>query len=263
MTNNPSPSLRRLFFIGGGGRALTGKDGGMEDHCLSLAGPNPRIAYIPTATGDSEERIRSFLESFGLKEPDVKVVRLFDMDKTLNDYKSLKDFLADRNLIYVGGGNTANLLAIWRVHNLDNILREKWERGEAVMGGRSAGAICWSLGGTTDSFGGIQPLRGGLGLVPLFINPHHDEDSGKEPALQRRPRVFEGLIDDLSRKDGRLEDPAGLGIPNGVAGIYTPDAPEDERWRFVQSDRPELKGVTHVRLRDGNLVSELLPIEQL
>ena len=88
-----------------------------------------------------------------------------------------------QDVIYVGGGNTANMLAVWRVHGVDKLLREAWESG-TVLCGVSAGAICWFEAGLTDSFGpDLQPLHGGLGFLPGSFCPHYDGEAARRPGF--------------------------------------------------------------------------------
>ena len=124
----------------------------------------PRVCYLPTAGGDSERNIARFYSAFA-RRSEASHVSLFD--RTVLD---LEGFLLGQDAIYVGGGNTANMLAIWRVHGLDRILRRAWDDG-IVLAGRSAGSICWFEGGTTDSLGGLDPLRDGLGFLPGSHSP--------------------------------------------------------------------------------------------
>jgi dipeptidase E len=93
----------------------------------------------------------------------------------------LRAFLLEQDVIYVGGGNTANMLAIWRVHGVDRILREAWEAG-VVLAGISAGAICWFEAAVTDSFG-VPPtgLRDGLGFLPGSACPHYNSEDRRRP----------------------------------------------------------------------------------
>jgi peptidase E len=117
-----------------------------------------------------------------------------------------EDFLLTRDLIFVGGGSVANMLAVWRVHQLDRILRTAWQAG-VVLAGVSAGAICWFEGGTTDSFGpDLRPFTDGLGLLAGSYCPHYDS----EPA--RRP-LFTSLI-----AAGLL--PAGIACDDGAGAHF-------------------------------------------
>ena len=87
-------------------------------------------------------------------------------------------------MIYVGGGDTANLLVLWRRHGLDVLLRRAWSHG-AVLAGVSAGMLCWFNVGVTDSFGGLEPLNDGLGLIDATACPHYDGESERRPTYQR------------------------------------------------------------------------------
>ena len=128
--------------------------------------------------------------------------------------------VAKQDVIYVGGGNTANMLAIWRVHGIDRALREAWERG-AVVGGMSAGANCWFEDSVTDSFGPtLRALGSGLGLLAGSFCPHFDGEPERRPTFTRLVRdgeiapgfaadddvalFFEGteLVDVVSQRDG-------------------------------------------------------------
>jgi dipeptidase E len=115
-------------------------------------------------------------------------------NRTVDD---IDRYLLDQDLIVVGGGNTANMLAVWRVHGVDRALRAAWERGVILTGG-SAGSLCWFDCGTTDSFSlyRLAPLQDGLGFLPGSHCPHYD---GEE---QRRP-LYHQLI--------------GAGFPPGYA----------------------------------------------
>jgi len=94
----------------------------------------------------------------------------------------------------VGGGSTANLLALWRLHGLDVILRECWEAG-VVLKGVSAGSLWWHVGGTTDSFGPtLQPVTDGLAFLPWSNSPHHDAEEQRRPLIRRL--IAEGTLPD-------------------------------------------------------------------
>jgi dipeptidase E len=172
-----------IVAMGGGGFGDHGLETPLDEHILSLARSvrghaRPRVCYMPTAGGDSERNIARFYSAFA-RRSEASHLALFD--RTVLD---LEGFLLGQDAIYVGGGNTANMLAIWRVHGLDRILRRAWDEG-IVLAGRSAGSICWFEGGTTDSFGGLDPLRDGLGFLPGSHSPHYDGEPERRPTYQR------------------------------------------------------------------------------
>jgi dipeptidase E len=149
----------------------------MDDFMLGLSGRDtPRVCYVPTAGGDSAAAIERFYAVFGGGRAQPSHLALFT-----REVDDLERFLLSQDAIYVGGGNTANMLAVWRVHGVDRILTEAWRRG-IVLGGLSAGGLCWFEGGSTDSFGGLAPLRDGLGLLPGSFCPHYDSEEQRRPA---------------------------------------------------------------------------------
>jgi dipeptidase E len=161
--------------------------------------PRPRVCFIPTASADSADYTLAFFREFSALGCDPHVLNLFGRD--VDDVRS---FLLAMDLIYVGGGNTANMLAVWRVHGVDAILAEAHRRG-VVLCGVSAGANCWFDASTTDSFliGKADPLLDGLGLLTGSFCPHYTS----EP--ERRPRFIE-LV-------GSGELPSGIACEDGAA----------------------------------------------
>jgi dipeptidase E len=112
----------------------------------------------------------------------------------------LREFALAHDVILVSGGNTANLLAVWRVHGFDRILREAWEAG-VVLSGWSAGMICWFEAGVTDSFGPqLEGLRDGLGLLPGSACPHYDGEELRRPMY--RQLVRDGFPPGIALDDG-------------------------------------------------------------
>jgi peptidase E len=107
--------------------------------------------------------------------------------------------VAEQDVIYVGGGSTANLLALWRVHGLDVLLREVWSKG-VVLSGVSAGMICWFRGGITDSYGGLERLDDGLGLIDATACPHYDGEQDRRPIYHQA--VAGGLQSGYAADDG-------------------------------------------------------------
>ena len=164
--------------LGGGGFSEQ-DDPRLDDFVLGLAeSDRPRVCFLGTATGDSPTYVVKFYEAFrGRAQPSH--LELFGVPR-----RDLREFLLAQEVVYVGGGNTANMLAIWRVHGIDRILRDAWERG-IVLAGISAGAICWFEAGVTDSFGEeLAPLEG-LGFLPGSNCPHYDSEPQRRPTYRR------------------------------------------------------------------------------
>ena len=190
--------------MGGGGFQMEPDNPLLDDHVLELARQasgrdRPRICLIPTAVADDPTICEQFQELFASRaEPSV--LRLFQRDDDLGAIVGATD------AVYVLGGNTANLLALWRLHGLDAILRDAWARG-VVLAGMSAGAICWFEACTTDSFGPtLRPLAGGLGLLDGSLSPHYHGEA------QRRP-LYLRLV-----ADGTL--PPGYAVDDGAALVF-------------------------------------------
>jgi dipeptidase E len=167
-----------ILAMGGGG--VLSPTSKLEDYLLELsARRRPRVAFLPTAAADSGERIALFLDAFRGRACEAEVVTLFGMPERPAERVAAAD------VVYVNGGNTANALAIWRVHGVDRALREVWERG-GVLAGWSAGGICWFEDALTDSFGAqLRPLGDGLGLLPGSFSPHFDTEPDRRPIFTR------------------------------------------------------------------------------
>jgi dipeptidase E len=171
------------------------RDDALADFVLALARRDrPRICYLPTAGAERDQGIAAFFETFaGRTEP--AVLRLFGVPRA-----GIRDFLLDQDVVWVSGGNTANMLAIWRVHGVDSALREAWEDG-VVLAGWSAGAICWFEGGVTDSFGPeLMRLDDGLRLLAGSFCPHYDSEEARPPTYRRL--IEEGLPGGYATDDG-------------------------------------------------------------
>ncbi len=202
---------RLIVAMGGGGFSMEPDNRLLDDFILGLSGASrPRICFLPTASGDAESYLLRFYAAFATRA-DASHLALFV--RTVDDIDSL---LLGQDVIYVGGGNTENMLAIWRIHGVDRVLRAAWEAG-VVLAGLSAGSICWFESGTTDSFGpGLNILTGGLGLLPGSHCPHYDSEPLRRPTYQRL--VGEGsLAAGYSADDGAALVFAGTGLREVVA----------------------------------------------
>jgi dipeptidase E len=166
----------RIVAMGGGGFQMD--DPALDRAVLDIVGlRRPRVCLIPTATADdraTEERFRTAFDNC-----DTSVLRLFD-----REVADIERLLVAQDLVYVTGGNTVNLLAVWRAHGVDEALRAAGEAG-VVLAGMSAGANCWFEACTTDSFllGNADPLLDGLGFVPGSFTPHYDGEPARRPAV--------------------------------------------------------------------------------
>ena len=151
---SPKPTI---FAMGGGGFTMEPEPSVLDDYVLSLApAREPRICLLPTAGGDSEEQIRRFSIAFGDRLCEPSHVSLFRLGARP---VPLRDHLLAQDVIYVGGGSMINLLALWRAHGLDEILRDAWHAG-IVLAGLSAGSMCWFEHGITKSHGHPAAHRG-------------------------------------------------------------------------------------------------------
>ena len=193
--------LRSRTILALGGHEFTRKRGNeaIRDYMLALADAvEPRVCLLPTASGDPAEQIAAFRSSLGRSPCRLSHVSLFRLETESVD---LERHLLAQDLIYVGGGSMLNLLAIWRAHGIDRVLRRCWERG-IVLAGQSAGAMCWFEGGVTRSAGPARVVEG-LGFVPGILSVHYHRDDDRRRALIAR--AAEG-------------GPRGYGIDDG-AGI--------------------------------------------
>ncbi len=184
---------------------------------------------MPTASGDSESYIRRFFEAFPDERAEASYLSLFQRilpDLQALDLPDMRAQVLAQDVIYVGGGSTVNLLAVWRAHGLDVVLREAWEAG-IVLCGVSAGALCWFAGGSTDSFGPLAPLQDGLGFLPGSVCPHYDGEAERWPAF--RQFVEEGLPGGYGVDDSAALYFAGTQLVEAIASVPTARAHRVER----------------------------------
>ena len=234
---------RTIVAMGGGGFQMDEEHSPLDAFVRDLARQRsgrdrPRVCYIPTAGADNPAEVVDFYAEYA---PETEPSHLALFHRSVGD---LRSFLLGQDLIHIGGGNTANMLAIWRLHGVDEVLREAWATG-IVMSGMSAGAICWFEGCTTDSFGpSLSPLRDGLGILAGSYCPHYDGEA------QRRP-LFQRLV-----ADGSL--PAGYAVDDGAALVFR-DTELDE----VVTSRPAARAYRVEPNGDGSASETALPARQL
>lgn len=171
--------MRQLIVLGGGG-FLMEKNRALDRYFLESTGKaNPRVCFVGTASGDAESARYKFYEAMaalGCRATHLSLVQPPPGDLT--------DFVLEQDAIFVGGGNTRSMLALWREWRLDHALRTAYERG-IVLGGISAGMICWFDAGITDSVpGALTPLPC-LGWIAGTACPHYDGEAQRRPAFHR------------------------------------------------------------------------------
>ncbi|HSI79323.1 MAG TPA: Type 1 glutamine amidotransferase-like domain-containing protein [Solirubrobacterales bacterium] len=170
---------RLILALGGHEFSRRRGDEALRDYMLALApATRPKICLLPTASGDPAEQIAAFRRSLGGFECELSHVSLFRLE---HERVRVAEHLLTRDLIYVGGGSLVNLLAIWRAHRLDRVLRRAWESG-VVLCGQSAGAMCWFEAGVSRSAGSASDVAG-LGLVPGVLSVHYHRDDDRQRAL--------------------------------------------------------------------------------
>jgi peptidase E len=180
----------------------TGPPSELERYLFAAAGlPNPRVCCLATASGDSPEFVARFYEVCDALPCVGTHLALFH-DRDVEDLDAFFDVC---DVLYVLGGNTASMLGVWRAHGLDRVIAERAARREFVVGGASAGGMCWFDAGYTMSFGPLTPLHDGLGWFPGSFCPH-----AQEP----------GRLDSYTEavRDGSL--PSGWALDDGAALHY-------------------------------------------
>lgn len=220
--------VRRIFTMGGGGFSMEPENPALDDFLLSVSrNPRrPKICFVPTASGDNEGYISHFTSSFGNGRAEPSVLSLFN-----REHADLREFVLGQDVIYVGGGSTANLLVIWRAHGLDGVLREAYDDG-VVLAGISAGMNCWFEASVTDSFGpDLAPLHDGLGFLPGSACPHYDGE-------EHRAGTFRGLV--------ASGFPAGHAADDGCGLLF-----EEGELTDVVTSRPKADGYYVQDTEDG------------
>jgi dipeptidase E len=192
---------KQIIALGGGGIGTDKLNMALDKYKLHASGKTkPKIAFIPTAVGDSAFAIERFYRAFNNNIAEPSHLPLFNRDD-----RNLENYLLNQDIIEVSGGNTLNMLSIWENHGVDKILKKAWEKG-IILTGSSAGMICWFESSVTDSYGPLKELTTGLGFLKGSACPHFDGE------IHRRP-TYEALI-----KSKIL--PSGIALDDYVAAHY-------------------------------------------
>ena len=217
---------KQIIAMGGAALPLELDNLLLVEYFLAQTGTrNPRVCFIGAAHGDADAgRLRFYA---GFSRFNCRPTHLPLFARTPRD---LDDFVLSQDAIFVGGGNTRSLLAVWREWELDRILRAAWERG-VVLGGASAGSICWFESGVTDSVAGPLTAMPCLGFLPGSNCPHYDSEPLRRPSYRRM--VAHGTL------------PGGLAADDGVALHFegtrlkriVSSLPRAGAWRLARAGR--------------------------
>jgi peptidase E len=204
---------RQIIALGGGGFSDEPDNPLLDNYILSQsAKPEPKICFIPTASGDAREYIDKFYRCFEKKNCAPTHLSLFS-----GNVDRLEEFILERDIVFVGGGNTRNLLILWKEWGLDQFLRNAYARG-IILSGISAGSICWFEQGLTDSFPNqLHPIDC-LGILEGSNCPHFDSEPERKPIFMQKISA------------GELK--GGLGCEDGVALHFI----NEQLHRAVSSD---------------------------
>ena len=177
---------RQIIALGGGGFSMEPENLALDVYILQQAAkPNPKVCFVPTATGDAVRYVANFYRAYRQLQCVPSHLPFFERTP------ELRSLVFDQDVIYVGGGNTKSMLAVWREWEFDKILREAWERG-VVLAGISAGAICWFEQGITDSFADELKVMDCMGFLKGSCCPHFDGEVDRRPSFEKM--LLEGRI---------------------------------------------------------------------
>jgi peptidase E len=229
--------MRQIIAMGGGS-ALEPETPALEQYILNQSGkPRPKICFLPTASGDADGYMLLFYKAYSLLDCQPSTLSLFHPPSA-----NLEDYVLEKDVIYVGGGNTRNMLCLWREWGLDGILKKAYQAG-VILAGVSAGANCWFEACTTDSVPGELRMMSCLGLLPGSFSPHYDGEAERRPTLHH-------LL-----KSGKI--PSGLAADNN-AGVHF----VDEHLQQAICIQPGAQ-VYRVGLKDTDVIEEKLEMKQV
>ncbi|RSD29270.1 peptidase E [Mesobacillus subterraneus] len=226
--------MRQIIAMGGGGFSMEPENPLLDVYILKQSQKQrPKVCFVPTASGDAENYISRFYQAFNSHECEPSHLSLFSPPSG-----DLEEYVLSKDIMYVGGGNTKNLLALWKEWGLDLILKKAYQEG-VILAGISAGSICWFEEGVSDSFGGeLKPLKS-LGFLKGSNCPHYDGEKERRPAYERLVWSEEVM--------------GGYAVDDGAALHFN-----DEELFKVVCSRPEA-GAYYLQMEEGKLRENKLP----
>ena len=228
---------QQIVAMGGGGWGMEPDNPLLDQYIYDLAAKTePKICFIPTASGDAEQYIARFYQHFAPKPARLSHLSLFEPATA-----DLENLVLSQDIIYVGGGNTKNLIALWKEWQLDRILHQAWEQG-IILCGLSAGSICWFQQGVTDSIPGERTVLKCLGFLPGSNCPHYNIEAYRQGYSRL---LSKGLIND------------GYATEDGVALHFIGD-----RLSNIVSSRPKAKAY-YLENQNGKIRENVLDTNYL
>jgi peptidase E len=238
---------KRLIMATSGGfiptKYETLRPGASFLRALELTGKErPKVCFVLTASGDNSDYLARSYEALSNHHCDVTHLSLFSLPNA-----DIEERICNADLVWVGGGSVANLLALWKLHGVDDAMSQAWDQG-TILAGVSAGSICWHVGGPTDSFGTtLRPVTNGLAFLPYGNGVHYDNEK------QRRP-LLHSLVG-----DGTL--PLSYATDDGIGILYEGTTPIE-----VVSDGPvssESPAAYRIEKIGAEVIETRLPIGTL
>ncbi|HNT75642.1 MAG TPA: peptidase E [Anaerolineae bacterium] len=231
-------TTRHIIAMGHGGFSMDADNLVLDQYiCTQTGKARPKVCFLPQASGEAAEYIIKFYKAFTTLDAVPSHLSLFRPPTA-----DLESFLLEKDAIYVGGGNTKSMLALWRVWGLDAILRKAWQQG-VILAGLSAGAICWFEQGSTDSVPGRLSALECLGYLKGSCCPHYDGEAERRPTYQQMVAAGEIL--------------PGYGIDEGAAMHF-----RDDELHAVVASHPNVAAYA-VEVMDGVVQEKALPVTYL
>lgn len=195
--------MRQIIAMGGGGFSMEPENLLLDHYILTQSKKElPKMCFVPTASGDQDNYVERFYKIFNTLPCRATHLSLFD-----SNFKDLEKFVLEQDIIYVGGGNTRNMLLLWKEWGLDKALRKAYKNG-TILAGLSAGSICWFEEGLTDPKNAPLYKIDCLGFLKGSCCPHYDGETKRRPSYQQL------ILDRKIREGYAIDDGVALHFKN-------------------------------------------------
>lgn len=201
--------------------------GPIATYILKLSGKaRPKMCYVGTAAGDSMLWINRFYDATTKHDIEASHLQLFKKP----NHENVRDHLLSQDIIWVGGGSTANLLAVWEVHGLMEIMKEA-QAGGTILSGYSAGCVCWCKSGTSDSWGdNLRPIENKDSMLPYSMCVHYDNE------IKRRPLYLKLIGDETVTAGYALQEGVSVHIIDDKIHKFITDTSGQKAYHVYKDD---------------------------